>query len=126
MIYKRGKVYYYDFLYKGERYQKSTKQGNAQVARDIQAADRLKLIKGEHGIERKEKLPCPTLKDFKGTFIEWVRSDINGKRTQKFYETCFDRLTEFRELSSAKLSDIDEPMIERFMDSGAPWKFAAV
>ena len=83
MIYKRGKVYYYDFLYKGERYQKSTKQGNAQVARDIQAADRLKLIKSEHGIEHKEKLPCPTFMDFKGTFMEWYAptSTANGRRS---------------------------------------------
>lgn len=114
MIYKRGRIYWFDFVYNGERIQKSTRQGNAQVARDAEAAERLRLIKGELGIERKIKLACPTLKDFKDTFMEWVRSDINGRRTQKFYETCFDRLIEFRELSQAKLSEIDEPMIERF------------
>lgn len=114
MIYKRGRIYWFNFVYNGERIQKSTRQGNAQVARDAEAAERLRLIKGELGIERKVKPACPTLKDFKDTFMEWVRSDINGKRTQKFYETCFDRLREFRELSKAKLSEIDEPMIERF------------
>jgi integrase len=75
---------------------------------------RLRLIKGELGIDRKVKPLCPTLKDFKDTFMEWVRSDLDSKRTQEFYETCYDRLTEFRELSKAKLGDIDEPMIERF------------
>ena len=94
--------------------QKSTRQRNAQVARDAEAAERLRLIKGEHGIERKVTPPCPTLKDFKGTFMEWVRFEISGKRTQEFYETCYDRLLEFRELSKSKLSEIDEPMIERF------------
>lgn len=46
--------------------------------------------------------------------MEWVRSEINGKRTQRFYQVCFDRLTEFRELGNARLAEIDEPMIERF------------
>jgi integrase len=114
MIYKRGRIYWFNFVYNGEHIQKSTRQGNAQVARDAEAAERLRLIKGDLGIERKVKLPCPTLKDFKDTFMEWVRSEIDGKRTQDFYETCYDRLTEFRELSRAKLADIDEPMIERF------------
>jgi integrase len=54
------------------------------------------------------------LEDFKTTFMEWVRSEIDGPRTQGFYEACFERLTEFRELGRAKLSEIDEPMIERF------------
>lgn len=105
---------WFNFVFNGQHIQNSTRQGNKQVARDAEAAERLRLIKGELGIERKVKLPCPTLEAFKDTFMEWVRSDINGKGTQKFYETCFDRLTEFRELSKAKLSDIDEPMIERF------------
>jgi len=114
MIYKRGRIYWFNFVYNGEHIQESTRQGNAQVARDAEAAKRLRLIKGELGIERKLKPPCPTLKDFKETFMEWVRSEISNNRTQEFYETCYDRLLEFRELGKAKLSEIDEPLIERF------------
>jgi len=114
MIYKRGNVYWFNFVFNGEHIQKSTRQGNKQVARDAEAAERLRLIKGELGIERKVKPPCPTLKDFKDTFMEWVRSEIDGKRTREFYETCYDRLLEFREFSKSKLDAIDEPMIERF------------
>ena len=114
MIYKRGSVYWFGFVYNGERIQKSTHQGNKQVARDAEAAERLRLVKGDLGMDRKVKPPCPTLGDFKDTFMEWVRHDRDSKRTQEFYENCFNRLTEFRELSKAKLSAIDEPMIERF------------
>lgn len=114
MIYKRGRVYWFNFVYNGRHVQKSTRQRNAQVARDAEAAERLRLVKGELGIERKVKPPCPTLKDFKKAFMEWVRSEIASERTREFYETCYDRLIEFRELSNAKLADIDEPMIERF------------
>jgi len=45
--------------------------------------------------------------------MEWVRAEKSNARTQEFYETCYDRLCEFREIAKAKLSEIDEPMIER-------------
>jgi site-specific recombinase XerD len=114
MIYKRGKSYWFHFRYNGEHIQKSTHQGNKQVARDAEAAERLRLIKCELGIDRKVKPPCPTLKDFKATFMEWVRSEIDGERTRDFYEACYDRLIDFREFSKSKLGEIDEPMMERF------------
>ncbi|HWY69576.1 MAG TPA: tyrosine-type recombinase/integrase [Terriglobales bacterium] len=124
MIYKRGNVYWFNFVFNGKHIQKSSRQGNKGVARDLEAAERLRLIKGEAGIERKPVKVCPTLKDFKetppnverdyGSFMDWVRADRSNKRTQDFYETCYDRLCEFKELSKTKLSDIDEPMIERF------------
>jgi integrase len=117
MIYKRGKLWWFGFVFNGQHIQKSTRQRNAQVARDAEAAERMRLIKGELGIDRKVKAHCPTLNDYKKTFMEWVRSDIDSKRTQEFYETCYDRLLEFRELGKARLSEIDEPMIERFKQS---------
>src|SRR5215469_9880932 len=106
MIYKRGRVYWFEFVFNNERIRMSTRQGNAQKARDAEAVYRKRLIDGELGIERKEKQPCPTLKDFKPTFMEWVRRKINDERTQDFYETCYDRLLGFPELSKTKLSDI--------------------
>jgi len=45
--------------------------------------------------------------------MEWVRAEKSNERTQEFYETCYDRLCQFREIAKAKLSEIDEPMIER-------------
>jgi integrase len=73
----------------------------------------MRLVKGDLGIERKVAQPCPTFEDFKGTFMEWVCAEKSNERTQDFYETCYNRLCEFRELERAKLSEIDEPMIER-------------
>jgi site-specific recombinase XerD len=54
------------------------------------------------------------LAEFKATFMQWVRAEISSERTQEFYETCYGRLVEYRELGRAKLDAIDEPMIERF------------
>lgn len=114
MIYRRGKIWWFNFVYNGRHIQKSTRQRNAQVARDAEAAERMRLVKGELGVDRKSIQARPTLEEFKTTFMEWVRAEKTNERTQVFYETCYKRLCEFRELAKAKLDDIDEPMIERF------------
>ena len=49
-VYKRGGVYWYSFVYGGERVQESTKQGSKRVAEQMQAAHRTSLAKGEVGI----------------------------------------------------------------------------
>jgi hypothetical protein len=49
-IFKRGNVYWYHFLFNGQHVQASTKQGNPRTARQIEAARRTALAKGEVGI----------------------------------------------------------------------------
>jgi integrase len=62
MIYKRGKFYWYKFMWNGTLVRESTKQGNDKVARSMESAHRTSLAKGEVGI--REKKPVPTLKKF--------------------------------------------------------------
>jgi integrase len=114
MIYRRGDVWWFSFVFNKKRIQKSTRQGKSkQVARDAEAAERMGLVKGDLGIDRKPLLSSRTFEEFKSAFMEWVRAEKSNERTQEFYETCYDRLCEFREIAKAKLSEIDEPMIER-------------
>ena len=61
-IRKRGKRYWFRFMWKSEWIEKSTGQGNANVARQMEAAYRTALAKGELGIV--ERQPVPTLKKF--------------------------------------------------------------
>ena len=49
-IYKRGRIYWYKFMWNGETVRESTKQGNDRVARQMEAAHRTSLAKGEVGI----------------------------------------------------------------------------
>jgi hypothetical protein len=60
-IYKRGEVYWYKFMWQGEVIRESTRQGNDKVARQMEAAHRTSLAKGEVGIRDKR---VPTVKDF--------------------------------------------------------------
>ena len=60
-IFKRGNVYWYHFVFDGEHIQKSTKQGNPRTARQIEAAFRTALAKGEVGITERKKAPASKL-----------------------------------------------------------------
>ena len=65
-IYKRGDVYWYEFLFKGTRYRESTNQGNGNLARTMEGARRTQLAKGEVGLIDKPK--SPTFKEFAPRF----------------------------------------------------------
>jgi hypothetical protein len=72
-IFKRGNVYWYHFLFNGEHVQKSTKEGNPRIARQIEAAHRTALAKGEAGIA--DRKPMPTLAEFiESRFAPWARA----------------------------------------------------
>ena len=43
MIYKRGDVYWYKFMFDGQVIRQTTKQGNDKVARRMESAERIRL-----------------------------------------------------------------------------------
>src|SRR5215813_3444140 len=92
MIYKRGKVYWYKFMWKGDLVRESTKQGNNKVARDMESAHRTALAKGEVGI--REKKPAPTLKEFlKNDFLPFAKTKHSAKPlTYRYYKQGSDLL----------------------------------
>lgn len=72
-IYKRSDTYWYKFMWNGQLIRESTKQGNDKVARQMEAAHKTSLAKGEVGI--REKKPVPTLAEFlKRDFIPYVEA----------------------------------------------------
>lgn len=66
-IFKRGTTYWYHFLHEGRHIQRSTKQGNPRVARQIEAAYRTALAKGEVGITERKKIPA-----FKAAMVDFL------------------------------------------------------
>jgi integrase len=68
-IFKRGRIYWYHFLHDGLHVQRSTKQGNPRVARQIEAAFRTALAKGEVGITERKK--APSFKTAMRAFLAW-------------------------------------------------------
>jgi integrase len=72
-VFKRGNVYWYHFLHEGRHIQRSTKQGNARTARQIEAAFRTALAKGEVSITERKKIP--TFKTAMGNFLSWATQE---------------------------------------------------
>ena len=94
MIYKRGKkgTYWYKFVWQGKLIRESTKQGNDKVARQMEAAHRTSLAKGEVGI--RERKPAPTLKEFlKEEFLPYAETaHVSKPRTLRYYKQGVDML----------------------------------
>jgi integrase len=112
-IYKRGDVYWYKFEFKGQRVQESARTGNKEVARQIEAAHRVRLAKGEAGIH--ERVPAPTLADFGPRFKAAIETLCADKpATVKFYAAKLRYLLADSELASARLDGIDEAVIEGY------------
>ena len=113
-IYKRGGVYWFNFWWGEKHIQESTKQGNPRVARQIEAAHRTRLAKGEVGIE--EPKPVPAFEEFARDFRETMRRLHEAKpKTIKYYENGLNRLLEFDPLRQARLDRVDEALIAAYV-----------
>jgi integrase len=111
-IYKRGKTYWYEFQFNGERIQESAHTRNKDVARQIEAAHRTRLAKGEAGIV--ERTPAPTLGEFSEEFLTQIRMDCASKpRTIKFYQSKLAHILQ-SELVDCHLDQIDEDKVEAY------------
>ena len=103
-------------MFNGERVQCSTKQGNPRVARQIEAAHRTKLAKGELGIVAPKKVA--TLQEFSTRFQAEIKVHCAGKpRTIDFWNQKLTRLMEFEPLAASPLDKIDKALIASYVQS---------
>ena len=113
-VFKRGSVYKYHFVFNGEHIQRSTRQGNLKVARDMEATHRSKLAMGEAGIGQRK--PAPTLKAFSERFVGFVETRNASKpQTIRFYKMRLDRLLEFEPLAEERLDRIDAAELDAYV-----------
>ena len=107
-IFKRGNVYWFHFLFNGEHIQKSTKQGNPRVARQMEAAYRTALAKGEVGIV--DRQPAVTLAKFiDDRFEPWARATFekaSPKTWTGWYRTQLTNISSYAPLVNRKLGTI--------------------
>lgn len=115
MIYKRGDVYWYKFMWKGKLVRESSKQGNDKVARNMESAHRTSLAKGEVGI--RDKKPAPTLSEFlTRRFEPWAKArfERNVPKTWLWYRTGMRAILKYKPLASAPLDKITSEKISEF------------
>ena len=106
-IYKRGDVYWYKFMWKGELMRESTKQGNDKVARQMEAAHRTSLAKGEVGIRSGSRFPH--VGEFcKKRFEPWCESVTTPKTWRDFYRVGLLAIKGYVPLANLTLDCIGE------------------
>ena len=106
-IFKRGRVYWFHFVFNGRHVQRSTKQGNPRVARQIEAAYRTALAKGEVGIV--ERGPVPTITQFcRERFEPWAKASFEktSPKSWLWYRTGMHSLFAHRALADRKLDQV--------------------
>ena len=110
-IYKRGDSYWFEFIFEGRRIRRPAKTGSRKAAREIEAAYRTKLAKGEVGIEEPKKVP--TLHAAMKEFFEWSKHEHAAHpNTHKRYETAAKALKRF--FRDVPLDRITPETVERF------------
>src|SRR5882724_11799330 len=116
MIYKRGEVYWYKFMWKGRLVRESTKQGNDKIARQMEAVHRTSLAKGEVGL--RDKKPSPTLKEFiESRFEPWAKATFektSPKTWFDWYRVGLRAINGFKPLADCKLDEITGEKIADF------------
>jgi len=114
-IYKRGSVYWYKFKFNGDAIRKSTRQKDQHTARQMEAAHRASLAKGEVGI--REKKVIPTLKTFCIERVEpWAKSTFENAspKTWLWYGFGIDSLKKSATLSNVKLDEIGPELVAEY------------
>lgn len=115
MIYKRSKTYWYKFMWQGRLVRESTKQGNDKVARQMEAAHRTSLAKGEVGI--RERKPVPTLAAFlKDRILPWAEATfaVSVPKTAKWYRNECRALMASKPIADAPLDGITGELASEF------------
>lgn len=116
MIYKRGRVYWYKFMWQGKLVRESSKQGNDKVARQMEAVHRTSLAKGEVGLRDKE--PSPALLEFiENRFEPWARATFektSPKTWFDWYRVGLRAIQGYAPLATCKLNEIGGESIAVF------------
>jgi integrase len=116
-IFKRGRIYWYKFMWNGEMVRESTRQTNQHTARQMEAAHRASLAKGEVGI--REKSPIPKLRVFcKQRFEPWATSATSQKTWRDHYHPAMHSILACTQIADLRLDQITS---ERASDFAA-WR----
>lgn len=115
MVYQRGKIWWFKFVWHGELVRESTKQTNKRFAQQIEAAKKTQLARGEVGIEGPAVVPTVT-EFIDGRFMPHVITEKAGKpATVAFYQRCTGNLKADKTLRSLRLDAISAEHVTGFV-----------
>jgi integrase len=114
-IYKRGSIYWYKFTFNGEAIRESTRQKNQHTARQMEAAHRASLAKGEVGI--RDKRLSPKFSDFCLQRLEpWAKSSFEQSTPNNWlwYRAGIRAVLGYKPLANAKLDAVGNELAAEF------------
>jgi integrase len=115
-LFKRGKVYWFQFIHNGTRYRQSTKLKNRRDAEDVASAFRTALVKGEIGITERKKLP--TFENAMKAYLKWTAQEHQtSPGTSERYR--YSSLALLRIFRNVPLGRISPQEVERFKTARA-------
>jgi integrase len=119
-IYKRGKMYWYKFMWNGEMVRESTRQTNQNTARQMEAAHRASLAKGEVGI--RDRKTAQTLADFiSERFEPWAEASTSEKTWLDYYRPGIRTIQAYKPMANLRLNEITSEKAADF----AAWRQSA-
>lgn len=115
-VYKRGKVWWFKFAWRGTTIRESSKSSNKRIAEQIESARKAALAKGEVGI--RDRGPAPTLARFAAdVFLPHVAANFADKpSTRAYYRIQAGHLTQYSPLGSLRIDSISVDAITRFVE----------
>ncbi len=113
-IFKRGNTFWFKFAWNGQLVRRSTRQGNARIARQTEAAHRTALARGEVGLREQPKVP--TLAEFAThQFLPYVSSTFAAKpKTLEYYQYGVKSILGSGSLRHERLDSINSQKISAF------------
>jgi hypothetical protein len=88
-IYQRGKSFYYDFVYKGQRYTGCIGPVSRTIAKEEEARKKAEVIEGRLNPAKTRK--SPRFEAFAQEYLEWVKAN-KKPLTHKRVEALMKRL----------------------------------
>jgi hypothetical protein len=126
MIFKRGKYYWFEFEFQGRRYRETTNvlvgrgvPGDVspkEKAKQVETAKRQRLALSAAGIKQRD--PAPSFEDFTVRFLKWIDVEKAAKpRTAHFYHDMVRLLLRFEPFKKARLDEIDESLVTKYIET---------
>ena len=112
------RIYWYHFVFNGQHVQESSKQGNPRVARQMEAAHRTALAKGDVGIRERKAI---TLRAFlKDDFLPYVEAQFKDAKpaTLRYYQYGAGSLRDSG-LADLNLSEITDQHAKQYASKNA-------
>ncbi len=113
-LFKRGRIYHYDFELNGHRYFGSTKRTSKQKAENAVSTIRTRILNSVQGVPNSKAIP--SFAEFADQFLEWAKVNLS-RSTVELHRVNVDQLKKY--LRGKLLNEIGQQDAEGFKAWGA-------